>query len=180
MSDTGTNFVSERFRQFCKSINVEQAVSLAYHHKSNGQVEACVKFIKCTFKKCAESGRDKNIALLHICTMPICQGLLSPLTLMFNRQVQGIMPVLDCKPIRQDYDDDHHTKLVDRQGKNDNDISPVFSNIPIGSAVAVQHEDSGPWTHGTVVNMGDHNHHDRSYIIQLTKNGNTFQETDST
>ena len=32
MSDTGTNFVSEKFRQFCKSINIEEAVSLAYHH----------------------------------------------------------------------------------------------------------------------------------------------------
>ena len=137
MSDAGTNFVSERFRQFCKSINIEQAVSSVYHHQSNGQVKACIKFIKCTFKKCAESGRDKNIALLHICTMPIGQGLPSLATLMFNRQVQGIMPVLDCKPIRQDCDDDHHSKLVDRQGKNDNDTSPVFSNIPIGSGVAV-------------------------------------------
>ena len=80
------------------------------------------------------------------------------------------MPVVDCKPLRQDYDDGHHSKLVDRQGKNDNDTSPVFSNILIGSAVAVQCEDSGPWIHGTVVNMGDHNHHNRSYIIQLTKN----------
>ena len=90
---------------------------------------------------------------------------------MFIRQVQGIMPVVDCKPIRQDCDDDHHSKLVDRQGKNDNDTSPVFSNIPIGSALAVQHEDSRPWTHGTVVNMGDHSHHDKSYIIQLIKSG---------
>ena len=87
MSDAGTNFVSERFRQFCKSINIEQAVSLAYHHQSNGQVEAYIKFIKHTFKKWAESGRDKNIALLHICTMPIGQGLPSPVILMFNRQV---------------------------------------------------------------------------------------------
>ena len=83
MSDAGTNFVSH----FCKSINVEQAVSLAYHHQSNGQVEACIKFIKQIFKKCAESGRDKNIVLLHICTMPIDQGLPIPATLMFNRQV---------------------------------------------------------------------------------------------
>ena len=51
MSVAGTNFVSERFRQFCKSINVEHAVSLAYHHQSNGQVETCMKFIKRTFKK---------------------------------------------------------------------------------------------------------------------------------
>ena len=85
MSDAGTNFVLEKFRCFCRSINVEQAVSLAYHHQSNGQVEACIKFIKQTFKKCAESGRDKNIALLQVCTMPIGQGLPSPTTIMFNR-----------------------------------------------------------------------------------------------
>ena len=48
MSDAGTNFVSDRFQQFCKTINIEQAVSLVYHHQSNGQVEACIKFIKCT------------------------------------------------------------------------------------------------------------------------------------
>ena len=105
MSDAGTNFVSERFRQFCKSINVEQTVSSAYHHQSNRQVEACIKFIKHTFKKCAESGRDKNIALLQIRTMPIGQGLPSPATLMFHRQVQDIMPVVDGKPIGQDCDD---------------------------------------------------------------------------
>ena len=70
--------------------------------------------------------------------MPIGQGLPSLATLMFNRQVWGIMPVFDCKPTGQYCDDDHHSKLVDRQGKNDNDTSPLFSNIPIGSAVAVQ------------------------------------------
>ena len=64
MSDAGTNFVSDRFHQFCKSINMEQAVFSAYHHQSNGQVEACIKFIKHTFKKCANSGRDINMALL--------------------------------------------------------------------------------------------------------------------
>ena len=46
MSDTGTNFVSDRFRKFCRTINIEQATSSAYHHQSNGQVEACIKFIK--------------------------------------------------------------------------------------------------------------------------------------
>ena len=48
------------------------------------------------------------------------------------------MPVLDCKPIGQDCDDDHHNKLVNRQHKNDSDASPVFPYIPIGSAVDVQ------------------------------------------
>ena len=46
MSDAGTNFVSDRFQKFCRIINIEQATSSAYHHQSNGQVEACIKFIK--------------------------------------------------------------------------------------------------------------------------------------
>ena len=171
MSDAGTYFVSDRFWKFCRAINVEQATLLAYHHQSNGQVEACIKFIKQTFKKCAKSGRDIYMALLQICTTPLGPGLPSLATLLFNRQVQGIMPVLDHKPIRQDYDDDHYGKLMDRQHKNDNDTPPVFSYITIGSAVVVQQEDIRPWTHGMVVDRGDHNHHGKPYTIQLTTYG---------
>ena len=40
MSDAGTNFVADRFQQFCKLINIEQAISSVYHHQSSGQVEA--------------------------------------------------------------------------------------------------------------------------------------------
>ena len=171
MSDAGTYFIADRIQKFYRAINIELATSSAYHHQSNRQVKACIKFIKQTFKKCTESSRDIYMALLQICTTPLGPGLLSPATLLFNRQVQGIMPVLDHKPIRQDHDDNHYGKLMDRQHKNDNDTSPVFFCIPTGSAVVVQQEDGGQWTHGTVVGNGNYNHHSRSYIIQLTTNG---------
>ena len=171
MSDAGTNFVSDKFQKFCRAINIEQATLSAYHHQSNRQVEACIKFIKWTFKKCAKSSRDINMALLQIDTTPLGPGLPSPATLLFNRQVWGIMSVLDHKPIRQDCDDNHYGKLMDRQQKNDNDTPPVFPCIPTGSAVMVQQEDGRPWTYGTVVDSGNHNHHGTSYIIQLTTNG---------
>ena len=64
MLDVGTNFISDKFHQFCKLVNIEQATSSVYHHQSNSQVEACIKFIKCMFKKCANSGSDINMALL--------------------------------------------------------------------------------------------------------------------
>ena len=38
MSNTGTNFVSDKFHQFCKLVNIEQATSSMNHHQSNGQV----------------------------------------------------------------------------------------------------------------------------------------------
>ena len=56
MSDAGGNFISEKFKNFCNSFNIEQAVSLLYQHQSNRQVEACIKFIKCTMEKCFDSG----------------------------------------------------------------------------------------------------------------------------
>ena len=111
------------------------------------------------------------MALLQIHLMPLGQGLPSPATLMFSRQVCGIMPVLDCKPLIKDCDDSYHNKLVERQQKSINDASAIFPCIPIGSAVAVQHDDGRPWTHGTIVGMGNHNHHDKSYMIQLMTNG---------
>ena len=87
---------------------------------------------------------------------------------------------LDCKPVGQDCDDNHHSKQVDRQHKNNNDASPVFASIPMGSAVVVQQEDGRPWTHGTIVGTGDHNHHDRSYMIHLTTMADESCATDDT
>ena len=44
-------------------------------------------------------------------------------------------------------------------------------SIPIGSTVAVQWEDWGPCTHHTIIGKGNHNHHNRSYKIQVTNTG---------
>ena len=40
MLDAGGNFVSEKIKDFCRNLNIEEAVSSSYHHQSNGQVEA--------------------------------------------------------------------------------------------------------------------------------------------
>ena len=83
------------------------------------------------------------------------------------------MPVIDRKPISVDNDDENHKKLTHRQGKNDpnNNTSQVFVSIHIGSTVVVQKEDRGPWTHGSIVGKGNHNHENRLYKIQLTTRG---------
>ena len=140
MSDTGTNFVLDKLRKFCSRLNIEQAVSSVYHHQSNGQIKACIKFIKHTLKKCTKSNGDNHMALLQICTTPLGQGLPSLVTLLFNHLVHSVMTVIDRKPVDGDNYHEHHSKLVHRQHKNDinNDASPVFASIPIGSTLAVQ------------------------------------------
>ena len=173
MSDAGSNFISEKFKNFCNSLNIEQAVLSLYHHQSNSQVEACIKLIKCTIKKCSDSGGDIHMALLQIRITHLGQGLLSWAMLLFNHLVKGIMPLIDRKPISMDNDDEHNKNLMHRQGKNGwhKDTSKIFTSIPMGSTVAVQWEDGGLSTHGTIIGKGNHNHHNRSYKIQVTNTG---------
>ena len=64
MSNTAGNFVSDKFRTFCISLNIEQVISSSYHHQSNRQVEACIKFEKHILKKCFDSKGDPHIVLM--------------------------------------------------------------------------------------------------------------------
>ena len=173
MSDVGGNLISQKFKNFCNSLNIEQAVSSLHHHWSNGQVEACIIFIKCTMKKCFDSGSDIHIALLQIRSTPPRQGLPSPATLLFNCPVRGIIPIIDRPQVNTNNDDEIHTALVNRQYRNEQsiDTSRNLVSLPIRSTVVVQQGDGGPWTHGTIEDKGSHNHHYRSYKIHITKTG---------
>ena len=42
-----SNPVSDKFKQFCKNLIIEQATSSSYHQR-NGKVEVCIKFKKDT------------------------------------------------------------------------------------------------------------------------------------
>ena len=66
MSESGSNFISEKLKNFCKNLNIGQAVLSYYHHQSNRQVETCLKFVKCTLKKSFDFKTDPLIALLQI------------------------------------------------------------------------------------------------------------------
>ena len=67
----------------------------------------------------------------------------------------------------------HYEVLVNRQTKDDkNQGTPRnYVSIHTGSTVAVQCEDGGLWTHGTVEGKGYHDHHEISYKICITKTG---------
>ena len=52
VSDVGANFVSEKFKEFGRKLNIEQAISSAYNHQSNGQKGTGIKFVNRSMKKC--------------------------------------------------------------------------------------------------------------------------------
>ena len=88
--DAGTSFTSDSFKQLCRQLNIDQAITSLYHHQSNRQAEVCLKFVKHT-TKCFDNINDVNFALLHIRSMPIGVGLPSPATLLLNRPIRALL-----------------------------------------------------------------------------------------
>ena len=64
MSDASGNFISDKFKRFCHSLTIEQAVSSSHHHESNGQVEVCIKFPKHTIKKCLDTKSENTYSFI--------------------------------------------------------------------------------------------------------------------
>ena len=48
--EAGRNVLSDRFKQFCRQLNIDKAITSSNHYHSNGQVETCIKFVKCATK----------------------------------------------------------------------------------------------------------------------------------
>ena len=87
------------------------ALSLSYHHQSNGQMEACIKLIKCMMKKCHDTKSEIHLALLHVRTST------NPAILLFNFPTRSIMPIIYRVLISIDNNDEYHKILVKRHTK---------------------------------------------------------------
>ena len=131
------------------------------------------KIVKHTLKKCFDSKGDPCRALLQIHMTPLGQGLPSSVTMLLNHPIRGIMPIISGPLVDRDNDEEYYEVLVKRQRQNDKKQGTPrnYVSIPIGSTVAVQQKVGGLWTHGTVEGKGDHNHHDKSWNIYITRTG---------
>ena len=68
-------------RSSAKKLNI-QVYSIMLSPKSDGQVEAYIKFVKGTIKECMGTNQDIN--------PPVGAGLPSPSTMLFNRPIWGL------------------------------------------------------------------------------------------
>ena len=82
-------------------------LSLSYNHQSNGQVKDGIKSIKNTMKKCLDTKKDLDLALLLIRFISIGNGLPNTATISFNRLIRGLLPKINKMPILYDSDDGH-------------------------------------------------------------------------
>ena len=62
-------------------MNIQQTIISSYHHQSNAQVEACIKFVKHTITNVLILTR---ISDFQIESIPVGSGLPNPTTMLFN------------------------------------------------------------------------------------------------
>lgn len=91
VSDGGTNFDCQEFRNFEREWEFNFKTSSPYHQQGNGKTEAAVGIAKSLIKKCVENGEDFHKGLLLWRNTPNKIGT-SPSQRMFNRWLRCNVP----------------------------------------------------------------------------------------
>ena len=121
--------------------------------------------------KCLDTNNGVNLALLQIRLIPIVASIPSPAMVLFNIPIRDLLSQMKRKPININNNDVQYEALKACQDKyvKDNSIHKNLLSFPIGSKVAVQCEDGGPWMYGVTEEANNSNHSGRSYIIRVMK-----------
>ena len=93
VSDGGTQFTSQEFKDFTKAWGIQHTVTSPTNAQSNGQAEHFVQTIKNSLTKAMEGGEDPHLAILTYVTTPLNHSLPSPAELLNSRRYRCILPV---------------------------------------------------------------------------------------
>ena len=93
VSDGGTQFTSQEFKDFTKTWGIQHTVTSPTNAQSNGQAECFVQTIKNSLTKAMEGGEDLHLAILTYITTPLNHSLPSPTELLNSRKYRCILPV---------------------------------------------------------------------------------------
>ena len=168
MTDCGSQFTSEEFRNFLKNWGISQVTSSPHYHQSNGKAESAVKIIKQMIKKCKENDEDAFRGLLELRNSPRQDTDRSPAELMLGRKPRSLLPskphssnpTLEEAKRRKKMSQDSTKKTFDRRAR---DLKPIPVNSPV-----FYRTPKNAWGPGKVVESTG-----RDYVV-LGENGVTY------
>ncbi|KZS01995.1 Uncharacterized protein APZ42_001140, partial [Daphnia magna] len=96
-SDNGTQFSSAEFREFCRTMGVQQVSSSPEFSQSNGLVERHVQTVKRTLLKMFADGKSLWDSLAAIRSTPVSSSLPAPSVLLQGRNLRGNLPFLPAE-----------------------------------------------------------------------------------
>ena len=107
-------------------------MSLSYHHQGNGQMEACIKCVKCTIKKCRQTTYGVEIR-----STLVNAGLPSSDMILFNIPIRALLPQVVREPINVNNNNEHYEAFKSRQEScsRSNDTHKNSTLFSLGSPV---------------------------------------------
>ena len=93
VSDGGTQFTSQEFKDFMKMWGIQHRVTSPTNAQSNGQVEHFVQTIKNSLTKAMEGGEDLHLAILSYITTSLNHSLPLPAELLNSRKFRCLLPL---------------------------------------------------------------------------------------
>ncbi|XP_048586621.1 uncharacterized protein K02A2.6-like [Nematostella vectensis] len=92
ISDNGTSYSSQEFREFTKAWEIYHVTVSPHHHRSNGKVESAVKIMKRIIIKAKKDGSDLWNSLLGWRNSPTPGTSSSPAQRLMSRRTRSMLP----------------------------------------------------------------------------------------
>ena len=93
VSDSGTQFMSQEFKDFIRMWYIEHRVTSPMNAQSNGQAEHFVQTIKNSLTKAMEGGEDLHLAILLYIPTPLNHSIPSLAELLNSRKFRCLLPL---------------------------------------------------------------------------------------
>ncbi|KAF2887486.1 hypothetical protein ILUMI_18687 [Ignelater luminosus] len=170
VTDAGTQFSSQKFKDFASNYGFTHITASAKWSQSNGQSESAVKIVKNIFKKCQLARDDPWLGLMEYRNTPK-EHMPSPAQLLYSRNLRARIPVRseDLKPkvYRLPEKFVRHEDTVKKYcDKRTTSLQPLRE----GQDIRFQKHQSGHWYAGKVKGKGPQ---PRSYQVR-DHSGNLF------
>ncbi|CAC5362482.1 unnamed protein product [Mytilus coruscus] len=173
-SDSGSQYVSDEFRQFAESWGFTHTVSSPHYQQSNGLAERFVQSVKKMLSKSKQDGKDPFIAMLKYRNTPL-ENLDSPAQLLMNRRLRTTIPTIKnrlkpkCGNLKNTQRKMKQQKMNQKQYYDKS--SKPLPELQLNDTIRFQHNPKGKWDQGTVVR---NNNTPNSYVIE-TPEGQIFK-----
>ena len=180
VTDCGTQYTSEQFKNLCKEKGITVTYSSPYHHQTNGLSERAVNTCKSILKKASEESKCVDTAIWAYRITPLDCYLPSPYELLFGRKPRQILPTSRSSMMSHHPDNENHLEKnqhrQEKQAESYNNMAstdkrPLKNNEP----VYVRNTLKGIWQDGTVLSRPNPTREPRTYMVDI--NGTLYQRT---
>ena len=165
MTDQGTQFTSQEFKEFAGTYRFKITHSSPRYPQSNGFIESMVKVTKDIITKANAAKEDTHLAMLAYRTTPLGSGRPSPADLLKNRKMQCLLPIKGQLSFQQEMSREKDIKSKEAQAELYNQHAKRLQELENLQRCRIQLQpNQRQWTPATVIESKPGSDH--SYLVQ--------------